>query len=87
MRRCLFVLAVLQFSLLIAVVTPALAQQKSSRRDFCNQQHYVCELCQGLGANVPRERCLQTCKSRLAKCLKTGCHDWIAGGPRCEPKS
>lgn len=82
--RNLFLACIL---LVLALATSLNVSAQPAWKGHCDLQHYVCELCEGVGATVPKTTCLQTCKTRMAKCMKTGCYDFIAGGPRCYRKS
>src|SRR5258705_8192845 len=41
----------------VFAATAGLAQAET-RKEFCNRWHSVCSRCSGLGATVPREKCL-----------------------------
>ena len=54
-----------------------------TRAEFCTRWHKICVRCDGLGATVPRERCLQNCTNRLAACRNNGCYHFINPRARC----
>jgi hypothetical protein len=84
MRNFFLAGTLLAFSYALSVSASA---QQPAWKSHCDLQHYVCEICEGVGATVSKARCLETCRNRMAKCMKTGCYDFIAGGPRCYKKT
>jgi hypothetical protein len=70
----------------LTINQPAQAQAQT-RAEFCAFQNSVCIQCTGVGATVPKAKCLATCRQRLADCRRTGCFKWIATGPVCHKKA
>lgn len=61
--------------------------QEQTRAQFCAFQNSVCVQCIGVGPTVSKEKCLATCKRRLANCNRTGCFEWIAFPTICHQKA